>query len=59
MKLNTDKCHFLLVGTKYEHSWAKIGDGKTWGSNVVKLLDVTVDNKLKSDIYIASILLQS
>ena len=21
MKLNTDKCHLLVSGTKYEHSW--------------------------------------
>ena len=25
MKLNTDKCHLLVSGSKYEHSWAKIG----------------------------------
>ena len=23
VKLNTDKCHLLVSGTKYEHSWAK------------------------------------
>ena len=35
MKLNTDKCHLLVFGTKYEHSWAKIGDDKIWESNEV------------------------
>ena len=36
-KLNTDKCHLLISGTKYEHSWAKISDDKIWESNEVKL----------------------
>ena len=35
MKLNTDKCHSLVSGTKYEHSRAKIGDDKIWESNEV------------------------
>ena len=26
MKLNTDKCHLLVSGTKYVHSWARIGE---------------------------------
>ena len=49
MKLNADKCHLLVSGPKYEHSWAKIGDYKFWESNKVKLLNVTIDNELKFD----------
>ena len=54
MKLNTDKCHLLVSGTKYEHSWQKIGDDKIWKSNEVKLLGVTIDSKLKFDSRIAN-----
>ena len=55
MKLNNDKCHLLVSGTKYEHNWAKIGNDKIWESNEVKLLDVTIDNKLKLNTHIANI----
>ena len=55
MKLNTDKCHLLVSRTKYEHSWAKVGDDKIWESKEVKLLGVAVDNKLKFDSHIANI----
>ena len=46
MKLSTDKCHLLVLRTKYKHSWAKIGDDKTWESNEVKLLGIAIDSKL-------------
>ena len=55
MKLNNDKCHLLVSGTKYEHNWAKIGNDKIWESNEVKLLGVTIDNKLKLNTHIANI----
>ena len=42
MKLNTDKCHLLVSGTKYEHSRAKISDYKIWESKKVKLLSLTL-----------------
>ena len=54
MKLNTDKYHLLFSGTKYENSWAKIGDDQIWKSNKVNLLGVTIDNKLKFDNHIAN-----
>ena len=28
MKSNTDKCHFLLAGHKFEHTWVRVGPGK-------------------------------
>ena len=49
MKLNTDKCLFLVSGIKYERNWAKIDD-KIWESNKSKLLGVAINNKLKSHI---------
>ena len=30
MKLNKDKCHFLVSGHKYENIWAKMVDEKIW-----------------------------
>ena len=46
IKLNTDKCHLLDSGRKYEHSWAKTGHDKICESNEIKLLGVTIENKL-------------
>ena len=37
MKRNTDKCHLLISGTDYEHSWTNIDD-KICDSNEVKPL---------------------
>ena len=54
MKLNTDKCHLIVSGTKHEHSWGKIGDDKMWKSNKVKLLGVTIDDKLRFDSHNAN-----
>ena len=47
MRRNTDKSHLLVSGIKYEN--------KVWESNEVKLLGVTVDNKLKFYSYFANI----
>ena len=55
MKLKTDKWRLLISGTKYEHSWAKIGYDKIWESNKVKLSAISTDNKLKFDSPIANI----
>ena len=55
MKLNTNKCHSLVSGTKYEHRRAKIRNDKIWESNEVKLLGVTIVTKLKFDSHIANI----
>ena len=49
MKLNTDKCHLIVSGYKYEQVWAKIGKDLIWESNDVKLLGITIDRDLKFD----------
>ena len=49
MKLNTEQCHLLLSGKKYEHIWTKIGYDKIWEIAEVKSLGVTIVNKLKFD----------
>ena len=46
MKLNQDKCHFLISGNVIEHLWAKVGDELIWESAEEKLLRVTIDKNL-------------
>ena len=43
MKLNQDKCHFLLSGHKHEMIWANIGQTKLWESRKQKLLAIIFD----------------
>ena len=46
MKLNTGKCHLLVAGHKFEHTWVRIGPGKIWDDHSIKLLGVSIDNEL-------------
>ena len=55
MKLNEDKCHFLISGNKNEHLFVNVGPHKIWESNVVKILDVSVEASLKFNIHGESI----
>ena len=55
MKLNTDKCHLLVTGNKYEQIWVKLGEEKIWENNTVKLLGVTIDRQLKFDSHVFNI----
>ena len=43
MKLNTDKRHLIVSGTKYKHLWVKMGKDNIIDSNNVKLLDADID----------------
>ena len=56
MKLNEDKCHFLISGNKNEHLFVNVGPHKIWESNVVKILGVSVEASLKFNIHGESIL---
>ena len=47
MKLNEDKCDFLIAGSKNKHFFSKVGDTLIWESNEVHLLDLTIDRNLK------------
>ena len=49
MKMNSDKCHLFISGHKFEHLLAKIGNDKIWKTRTVKVLGITVNNKLKFD----------
>ena len=52
MKLNQDKCHFLLSGRKHVMIWANIGQTKIWESRKQKLLGIIVDRNLLFDEYV-------
>ena len=56
IKLNTDKCHLLVTGNKYEQIWVKLGEEKIWENNTVKLLGVTIDRQLKFDSHVFNIM---
>ena len=56
MKLNEDKCHFLISGNKSEHVFVNVGPYKIWESNAVEILGITVDASLKFNIHSDSIL---
>ena len=55
MKLNEEKCELLVCDYRLEQLWIKVGDNKAWEKSLVKLLGVTIDNKLKCDKYAAEI----
>ena len=55
MKLNTDKCHLLIAGTKSEFIYAKIGTDCIGESREERLLGVTIDNKLKFGTHITGL----
>ena len=55
MKLNTEKCKFLISGNKFEECWIKVGESQIWESKNVKLLGVTIDNKLRFEKHIENL----
>ena len=55
MKLNTEKCHLLVAGHKFEHTWVRVGPDKIWEDHSVKLLGVSIDNELKFDKHVLNI----
>ena len=46
MKLNKEKCNFLISGHKFKHLWINIGSAKIWERNSVTLLGY-IDSSLK------------
>ena len=55
MKLNTDKCHLLVSRNKNRQMWAKLDRDIVWESKDVKLLGITLNNKLKFDKHVSNI----
>ena len=55
MKLNQDKCHFLLVGHTPERLWVKVGENIIWESDEEKLLGLIIDKNLKFSEHLSTI----
>ena len=55
MKLNSDKCKFLLMGNKTQHVFLNIEGNKIWESNSAKLLGIEIQNTLKFDGHLSGI----
>ena len=53
MKSNNDKCHLLIVNS--QDNIITVGNEKITGSSSVKLLGITIDNKLNFNEHIANI----
>ena len=47
MKLNDEKCEFVITGYRFEHLWLNVGETQVCEKNQVKLLGITIDNELK------------
>ena len=56
MKLNNDKCHFIVAGNKHEHLWVNVGDSKIWETASEKILGVAIDCNLKFEEHVESTL---
>ena len=55
MKLNEEKCHYIIYGHKYEHAWVKLNNKKCWECDNVKLLGIDIDSNLTFNKYVSSI----
>ena len=53
MKSNNDKCHLLVLN--HEDNLVKIGDEEIIGSTSIKLLGITIDNKLNFKEHVTKI----
>lgn len=43
MKMNSNKCHLLVLGDKFKHMWANIDDDKLQDSRTVGFAGITID----------------
>ena len=55
MKLNQDKCHFLIKANTHEHLWLKVGDSMIWESSKEKLLGITIDKNLNFNAHLSNL----
>ena len=55
VKPNTGKCHLFVSGNKNGQMLAKLDRDIVWGSNDIKLLGITLNNKLKFDKQVSNI----
>ena len=52
MKMNKEKCHFLVTGHKYEQLYVNMGKNHIRESTSEKILGVQIDAKLKFDKHV-------
>ena len=52
MKLNEDKCHFLVAGQRYETLWVNFRQIRIWESKDEKLLGLIIDRNLNDDDHV-------
>ena len=57
MKSNKDKCHLLIINN--ENNIIKIGEEEITGSKSVKLLGITIDNKLNFNDHVSNIYIKA
>ena len=55
MKLNQEKCHFLLAGNTPEHIWVKVGEETIWESSHEKLLGLIIDKNLNFNQHLTTL----
>ena len=49
LKLNTGKCHLIVLGDKHEQVWANIEKDLIWENSDIKLCGIIIDRDLKFD----------
>ena len=54
LKMNEDKCHLLITNQEEKRVSAIIGKETIENSNSVKLLGITIDNKLSVDTHVST-----
>ena len=59
MKMNPSKCHLIVSGNRNESVCANIGQERIWEEQNVKLLGVTIDNRLKFENHISTLCLNA
>ena len=55
MKLNEDKCHFLVAGQRYETLWVNFRQIRIWESKDEKLLGLIIDRNLNDDDHVLTL----
>ena len=55
MKLNKEKCHYIIAGHKHEFTWVRVGDANIAESREQKLLGIIIDSNLKFDSHVSNI----
>ena len=55
MKLNADKCHFILSGFKHQVHWVDVGKKRIWESYTEKLLGINIGRNLRFNLHVTNL----